>query len=307
MFRNRGSAKKHFEKTLSLTKKGKLKEASIELEKAEEAAQKANADDILLSLQIIKGHLMQTSGEHEEALKIYSFALKTVEAVLSKDPESEFYQSILQTNLEAIFTLGCIFHNMGHFLQSKNCYDLTLSSFQKLLKTDPQNAAYQSNAAMTLNNFGNLLKDMGRVQEAKDRYEKALAIYEDLCKADPKNLAHQACAGTTSNNLGAMLSDLGRPEEATERYEMALNIYEKLLKTDPKNVTHQSDAAMTLNNIGILLSDRNHFDEAKDRYEKALDIYEKLVKKDPKNLAYLSDGAKTLNNLGELASRNGKP
>ncbi len=291
MFKNRGSAKKHFEKTLSLTKKGKLKEAALELEKAEEAAQKSEAYDIFLSLQIVKGHLKQTSGEYGEAQKIHSLALKAAEDALTKDPENEFYQSILQTNLEAIFALGGIFHTMGRFPQSKNCYELTLSSFQKLLKTDPQNAAYQSNAAMILNNFGNLLKDMGHIEEAKDRYEKALDIYENLSKAEPKNTAYQACAGTTSNNLGALLSDLGLTEEATERYEMALNIYEKLFKTDPKNVTYLSDAAMTLNNIGILLTDRNHFEEAKDRYEKALDIYEKLVKKDPKNLAYLSDGA----------------
>ena len=85
----RDSAKKHFQKTLSLMQKGKFEEALKELEKAEEAAQKAKADDIFLSLQTIKGHLMQTLGEHEEALKIYSLALKATEDLLSKDPDNE--------------------------------------------------------------------------------------------------------------------------------------------------------------------------------------------------------------------------
>jgi tetratricopeptide (TPR) repeat protein len=113
----RGIATKRFEKTLSLTKKGKLKEALIELEKAEEAAKKADAYDLYLSLQTVKGHIMQNSGEPEEAMKIYSFALEAAEDVLSKDPDNEFYQSMVKTNLEAIFTLGGIFHSMGRFLQ----------------------------------------------------------------------------------------------------------------------------------------------------------------------------------------------
>jgi len=102
--------------------KGKFKEALKELEKAEESAQKAKADDIFLSLQTIKGHLMQTLGEHEEALKIYSLAIKATEDLLSKDPENEYYQSSLQMNFDAIFTLGNLSHSKGLFLEAKNFY-----------------------------------------------------------------------------------------------------------------------------------------------------------------------------------------
>jgi tetratricopeptide (TPR) repeat protein len=45
--------------------------------------------------------------------------------------------------------------------------------YEKLLDNDPENVAYQSDVAMTLNNLGNLLSDMGRIEEAKQRYEKA--------------------------------------------------------------------------------------------------------------------------------------
>ncbi len=62
------------------------------------------------------------------------------------------------------------------FFKTKNCYELHLSISQKLLENDPENVAYQSDVAMTLNNLGNLLSDMGRIEEAKGRYEKALEI-----------------------------------------------------------------------------------------------------------------------------------
>ena len=114
------------------------------MKKPKNAAQKAKADDIFLSLQTIKGHLMQTLGEHEEALKIYSLAIKATEDLLSKDPDNEYYQSSLQMNFDAIFTLGNLSHSMGRFLEAKDFYELNLSIFQKFLKTDPENVTYQS-------------------------------------------------------------------------------------------------------------------------------------------------------------------
>lgn len=84
---------------------------------------------------------MQILDVYEEALKINSFNLKTTEELLSKDPDNEFYQSIFQTNLDAIGTLGNLFYNAGRFIQAKNCYELHLSISQKLLQNDPENVA----------------------------------------------------------------------------------------------------------------------------------------------------------------------
>ncbi len=150
--------------------KGKFTEALKELEKAEEDAQQAKAGDIFLSLQTIKGQLMQTLGEHEEALKIYSFAIKTAEDLLSKDPDNEYYQSSLQMNFDAIFTLGNLSHSMGLFLEAKDFYELNISIFQKVLTTDPENALYQLYTGTALNNLGNLFFDMGQPEKAKQKY-----------------------------------------------------------------------------------------------------------------------------------------
>ena len=94
--RLRDSAERHFQKTLSLMQKGKPEEALKELEKAEEAAKRAKANDILLNVQTLKGRIMQTVGAYEEALKIHVLSLKAAEEFLSKDPDNELYQSSLQ-------------------------------------------------------------------------------------------------------------------------------------------------------------------------------------------------------------------
>jgi tetratricopeptide (TPR) repeat protein len=146
----------HLNEALKLMRGGKHKEASKDL----------------LYVQAIKGYLMQILGAYEEASKILFLNLKTTEELFSKDPDNELYHSIFQMNLDSIFTLGRLFNNKGLFLQAKNCYELHISTFQNLLKTDPKNVAYQSDVAMTLNNLGNLLRNMGRIEEAKQRYEK---------------------------------------------------------------------------------------------------------------------------------------
>jgi len=223
--RLRDSAERHFQKTLSLMQKGRSKEALKELGKAEETAKRAKANDILLNAQALKGHIMQTVGAYEEALKIHVLSLKAAEELLSKDPDNKHYQSSLQMNIDAIGTLGNLFYNTGHFLQAKSCCELCLSIFQKLLQTDPENVTYQSGVGMTLNNLGALLKNMGRIEEAKQRYEKALEMYEKLLQTDPENVTYQSYVGGILNNLGNLLKNMGRIEEARQRYEKALEIF----------------------------------------------------------------------------------
>lgn len=180
----RDSAINHLNEALELMEKNQNNEALKTLEKSEEAAMNAEAHDIFLYTQSVKGHLMQILGAYEEAFEIYSLILKDTEEILSKDPDNEFYESIFQMNLDAIDTLGNLFYNTGRFLQAKNCYELCLSIFQNLLQTDPENVEYQSSVGGTLNNLGALLRNMGRIEEAKQRYEKAL----EMRQKNPENI-----------------------------------------------------------------------------------------------------------------------
>ncbi len=100
---------------------------------------KAKAYDIFLHVQTIKGQLMQILGEYEEALKIHFLTLKDTEKLLSEDPDNELYHSIVQMNLNSIFTLGNLFYKMGRFLQAKSCYELTShQSFKNFSRKIPK-------------------------------------------------------------------------------------------------------------------------------------------------------------------------
>ena len=139
----RDSAERHLQKTLALMKNGQSKEALKVLQKAEKAAVKAEAYDLLLYIQTVKGQLMQDLGKYEEALKIHFLTLKNTEEFFSKDPHDELCQQIIQMNLKSIFALGYYLHNTGRFPQAQNFYERSLLISQKLLKTDSKNVVYR--------------------------------------------------------------------------------------------------------------------------------------------------------------------
>ena len=95
---------------------------------------------------------------------------------------------------------------------------------EALLNTDPENAQYQSDVAMTQNNLGALFAVMGRVEDAKARYEQALEIYEALLDSDLENAQYQSDVAGTQNNLGTLLSDDGNLSEALVYFSKALNL-----------------------------------------------------------------------------------
>jgi|GEM_PF-911099 len=293
-------AKNHISKVFELLEDGKQNEALKELEIVEDIAWKAKTGDILLFVLAIKADLMVVLGAHEEALNIYKIYLKIDDDTFFKFLGDEIYRSILQMNLDDVFNLGCIFYNMGCFLQAENCFEINLFISRKILKKDPRNVAYQSSLALTLNSLGVLLSDMGRIDEAKDKYEKAIEIKQNLIKVDSKNVTYLSDLSLILNNLGNLLYNMGHIEEAKDNYEKSLDIYEDLLKEDSENISYQSDVGGILNNLGNLLSYLGHIDEAKERYEKALEIREKLLNAEPENVTYQSDVSMTLNNLGNL-------
>ncbi|MFY1112638.1 MAG: tetratricopeptide repeat protein [Methanosarcinaceae archaeon] len=279
----REEAGNYFQETLNLMRSGKPEKALESLQKAEEAAQQAKADDILLHVMNIRGQLMLSIGALDEALEICGHASNLFAEILTQNPENDFVLQCLQMNLNNVGIAGNHFESMGHFPQAKDAYETGLSVSQKMLDLLPQDDFCIIYTANTLNNLGSLLFDMGSIEEAKEKYEKALGIYEELLKTDPENVAYQSDVAMTLNNLGTLLSDTGNLEEAKDRYETSLEIYEALLKTDPENVGYQSFVETTLNNLGNLLSDMGSTEEAKAKYEKALDILKILSEKEPED------------------------
>ncbi|RZB33229.1 MAG: hypothetical protein AEth_00022 [Candidatus Argoarchaeum ethanivorans] len=288
-----------------------------------ELAYKKN-DYVLRSQALVTlGNILHLAGRFDEALSAYLSALRIQERLAEKNP---FFKTWVATTLN---NLGILLSDLRRFEDARDKYERSLTIYEALLDSDPENTTYQSDVATTLNNLGILLSDLRRSEDARDKYERSLTIYEALLDSDPENTTYQSDVAMTLNNLGILLNNLGRFEDARDKYERSLAMREVLLESDPENTTYKSDVATTLNNLGTLLNGLEGFEDAKDRYERSqrmfemllnwrrfdnarkryersLKMYEVLLKSCPENTTYQSDVAMTLNNLGNLLNGLGR-
>jgi protein O-GlcNAc transferase len=193
------------------------------------------------------GILKAQSGLHEEALDLFSAALKI-------NPRSA----------EANLNLGHVLAEAGRPEDALASYDKALTikprfaealysrgnALRKLARHEEALASYDGaltivpDRAEVLNNRGNTLHDLKRYEEALASYDKALAIMPG--------------AAPPHNNRGDTLRELKRLEEAVASFDQALAI-------DP-------DYADALTNRGNALLELKRPEEALASYEHALKL-----------------------------------
>ena len=248
----REEAVKHFNESLDLIRSEKLEKSLEPLQKAEEAAREAQSDVILLHVLKLRGQILEYLGRLEEALEIYTFALKTNEKFLERDPENELFLDILEMDLNSIGNLGNKFRGIGNFQFSKRSYETGLGICRKRLEFQPENDFCRTYAGNTLNNLGELLAEKGQTEEAKENYEKALGIYEKILKDYPGDFEHISDKVMTLQNLGILFSKNGQKEEAKENLKKALEIMESLRKSYPENRKIKEEISLTQEKLKAL-------------------------------------------------------
>ena len=85
-------------------------------------------------------------------------------------------------------------------------YEAVRDSYERLLRQDPGNTAWQGSLALAQNNLGLLLSARGDATAARAAYEAARDSYERLLRQDPGNTAWQRGLALVQGNLGLLLS-----------------------------------------------------------------------------------------------------
>ncbi|MCU7841602.1 MAG: CHAT domain-containing protein [Candidatus Thiodiazotropha sp. (ex Troendleina suluensis)] len=163
---------------------------------------------------------------------------------------------------------GTGWSELKSYAAAYKAFEEALSVFRKL--ADDQQATYLPNVAMTLNNFGNLLRDRHDFDRAKMAYDDALDIRRKLANKKPS--IYQRDVAMTLNNRGALLIDKREFQAARIDFNEALDIYRQLVKVEDERDKYLTSLAMTLTNLGNLQRDVNEFQSARSTYEEALEI-----------------------------------
>ena len=130
-----------------------------------------------------------------------------------------------------------VFDQLGSALFELERYEEALTSYDKVIKLNPDHSNAWTNKGATLNEL--------------ERYEEALTSYDKAIELNPDNSNAWSNKGATFNNL--------------ERYEEALTSYDKAIELN-------SDDSGTWSNKGATLYNLERYEEALTSYDKAIEL-----------------------------------
>ncbi len=159
---------------------------------------------------------------------------------------------------------------------------------ERLAKTDPSNAGWQSDLAISHKNIGGVQQAQGNLAPALDSYKAAQAIRERLVKTDPRNAGWKsdlAVSHDESETCFRLRQPRGRARQLQGRagHQRAA----RHSRSRKCRLAERPSASHT--NIGDLLRAQGNLAAALDSYKAALAIRERLVIADPGNAAWQSD------------------
>jgi tetratricopeptide (TPR) repeat protein len=182
-------------------------------------------------------------------------------------------------------------------------YRESLALREGLVKTDPGNAQWQRELALSYEEIGNVLVAQGSLPEALDSYRGSLAIVQRLAQAHPGNTGWQRDLSIFLEKIGNVLVAQGNAAEALKSYRESLAIRERLVKADPDNTLWQRDLWASYNEIGDVLVTQGDLAEALTSFRGGLAIAERLAKADPGNRDRQTDLQSSVSKIGSLSYR----
>ncbi|CAK9108398.1 Kinesin light chain (KLC), partial [Durusdinium trenchii] len=192
------------------------------------------------------GMLLESQGQHENALPLYDEALEVTRHELGNQNKR----------------VALVLKNRALALQHLRRYEEAIDNSKEALAIlERKLGADHTDVASLNNNIANCLCEQGKADEATAYYDAALSIYR---KAHGEQ--HPKVAMTLNNAAHVFLSQ-GKYDQAISYCEQALRIREdKLGKNHPK-------LASTYANIAGIYLAQEDYSSAEEAYNKALGIY----------------------------------
>jgi len=252
-------------------------------------------DDNLISAKVLLGTTYREMGDYDEAMEIYTTALKQAEELGDKavmgaslnsignvhyyksdyDSALDYYGRSLeiQEELGDKAGMGASLNGIGAVHYYKSDYDKALDYYGRSLAIREE-LGDKRGMGLTLGNIGIVHKEKGDYEKALDYYARSLAINEEL--GDKYGM------GGSLNNIGIVHENKGEYDKALEYYDRSLVINEEL--------GDKAGMGGSLNNIGLVHADKGDYEEALDYYGRSLAIQEEIGDKDGMGLSLMNIG-----------------
>ena len=198
-------------------------------------------DDNLILAKTLLGTTYREMGDYDEAMEIYTPALKQAE------------------DFGDVYGMGIILNNIGLVYYSKGGYDKPLEYYSRSLEI-AEELGDKFGMGSSLNNIGLVHATRGDYDKALDYYVRSLAIQEEL--GDKPGM------GNSLGNIGIVHMNKGDDDRALDYYGRSNAIKDEL--GDKRGM------GTSFVNIGLVHATRGDYDKALDYYARSLAINEEL-------------------------------
>jgi len=183
---------------------------------------------------------------------------------------------------------------LRYFTQSKTIAE-------RLVASDPTNAAWQHDLSVSLNKFGDLAVAQGDLVAALRYCTESKTIHESLAAIDPANAEWQHAFSVALGRLGDLAVAQGDPVAALRYFTQSKTICESLAAIDPANAAWQRYLSVTLNKLGDLALGQGDLVAALRYFNQCKTMRERFAAIDPADTEWQRALSVSLIKLGDLA------
>ena len=259
------------------------------------------------------GNIQLRKGDFADALAQNQKALAMRQTLLSGDPSSRTYRSVVADSYLFVGDATQVSCREADCLQrALDMQRQALEIRETLYRENPVDLENQRAVAQAHTRVGfrmsqlfSMTKDKQYLAQWLQNDEAALTIRKDLAAADSTNAIDRRNFADQLMLTGSAQLANGDVDAAFRAFRSSLDVFKVLSAADPTNSEARTDISNVYSRLAKAYEQTNNETEARKNYDAALNIISQLLAEDPANEEELSVGAAFEQSLAVLSEKSG--
>ena len=250
----------------------------------------------LAKARVGQGKVMFWRNQREDALRLFTLALETMEANGPDDAPLAYGLFLSANEIRRGETLDWL----GRDVEARTVITRALERLLALQRSHPDDPTIRHSVAMAWMKLAENSYDLQDKTPVLTDCENARAILAREVAADPADMRAKRLLALSEQESGDALVDLKRSDEALAMYHSALVKEQEVAAHEPRDETVRQDMGNTLYGIGDLHQRRHDKKAAAEAFRQALAVRQALSAQSPNAAALRRDVAQVLGNIAAV-------
>jgi eukaryotic-like serine/threonine-protein kinase len=278
------------------------------LERASAAAPESleYARNLVLTQQRL-ADLLQSTGDHDEAMRLATTAMAGIEGLYAKHPDHPWLPGdvILSHDRMGDWKLLAA-DTAGAAAEREFCMNFT----EDMVRKHPGDAGWRRSIVIQCAKTAELLAARNDRAKAQASYQRSLSAAREAAAEQKENTEALRDLSIVYSMFALFRANGGEVDSGLALYQECMKITEDLAAQDPGNVLAQADVASGHLQMGTMLLEGARYEAALLRFNEACDRYSPLIAADTSNVQNRLALAHSSRGAGEASAalaRTGRP